>query len=148
MLPEPYHSIVERWLNAGGKILPVPFGVSGKRYVFRDLSTVIGMIGWVARFGIRHVPAESLPFIMQGELSVPAARAGMMWHLIENQNGRATVGSLMRSLQLGQACIEATLHLLEHRRAIARAGDRPVRFTAQGAPPSWEDFIRNEQRAA
>lgn len=145
MLPEPYAGIVNGWIARGGRILQVPFGISGKVYGFRELSVVYGMRGWVERFGIRHVPADSLPFIMTGELSVPAARAGLVWHQVQNQGGRASVGSLMRSMGLSQACIEAALDQLEHRGAVRRAGERPARFTALGAAPSWEDFIRNER---
>lgn len=148
MLPEPFRSLVKCYLENGGQVLPVPFGVSGKVYGFRELSAVYGMRGWVERFGIRHVPAESLPFIMSGELSVPAARAGMVWHLVEDQAGRATIGKLMRVLQLSQACVEATLDLLERRGVVQRDGGWPARFTAQGSLPSWEDFIRNEKKRA
>lgn len=151
MLPEPFSTIVQAYITRGGQVLTVPFGISGKVYGFRELSVVYGMRGWVERFGVRHVPQDSVPFILAGQLSVPAARAELVWDLVRAQDGRATITALSRSLGLSRPCIEAVLDLLERAGAVRRVAAQhpaPDHFTTSGPAPRWSDFLRDEQRAA
>lgn len=149
MLREPELSIVQAFFDAGGRVLQVPFGISGRAFGFREMSTIIGMRGWVQRFGIRHVPQESLPFIMAGQLSVPAARAELVWDLVRANNNRATISALAKALGLSPPSIGVVLEFLQSIGAVMRDDRaRPARFCANDPQPDWRLYLKTERRVA
>lgn len=148
MLREPEASIVRAYLSNGGEVKRVPFGISGHVYGFQEESAVLGRRGWAVRFGVRHIPLDVLPFVMAGVVSVPIARADLVWELVHANDGRATIAALAKALGLSGPCIGVVLEFLESIEAVVRQQCRPARFVAIGKAPDWRRYIKGERRAA
>lgn len=152
MLPEPEMTLVARYLDCGGAIKEIPFGVSGASWSFGKTARQSGSWGAVRRYGGLHIEAAAMPHIAAGELTVAQARVGFVWTLLR-RNGPMTVTELVLALRLSDRTLRATTRaLIALGAAQMLMADGPRKLAALERPraPHWRDFLETagESRAA
>jgi hypothetical protein len=149
MLHEPEASMVAAWIDGGGKIRLVPFGVSGKVWRFADLARNTGMWASFKRYGAKHIENGALPHIAYGEISAAQARVGVVWEALRAR-GPMYAEQLGRAIDLEKNAARRVLHELVAIGAGAWVPDaRFATVRALGAtPPHWKDYLPAQSRAA
>lgn len=150
MLHEPELSLVKSWLDNGGAVKAVPFGVSGDAWTFAQVARQSGCWGSFKRYGGLHIAAEAMGFIAQGQITAAQARVGLVWELLRLR-GAMSVPHLSLVLQLSKPtvrCVLAELLKIDAIEALPCMKPLHLRAADLPRPPHWSDYLQGESRAA
>lgn len=142
MLHEPEARLVRAWLDSGGMIQLVPFGISGKAWCFAQLARRSGAWGAFKRYGGKHIEPAALAYIAGGQITAAQARVGMAWQILRDR-GPMYAEQLARATALDRNAARRVLTELiaiECGEAVANAAFLTVRATG-AAPPHWSDYL-------
>lgn len=150
MLREPERSLVQDWLDKGGKIKPVPFGVSGDAWCFAVVARQMGAYGTFKRYGGLHIDAGALPYIARGEITAAQARVGFVWALLKVR-GPLTISELSQALHLSRRTASMVLHEMTKAgvlQVLIGKGAQKLCAVDLARPPHWTDYLPAVVQAA
>jgi hypothetical protein len=144
---------VQIYLDNGGTIQPVPFGLSGiHESNFICNSRHFGFMAWVRRYGRAALPFEAIEYLEAGRLTVVQCQAPVVWVTLDRAkpDGLGTV-AISTTIRIAEAAVRRSLSLLERHELIdSYRVSRHVRYRAIGErAPNWKTFMQlNSRREA
>lgn len=134
--------LVADYLDRGGIVTQVAFGVSGHCYGFRVSATTAGRIGWWKRYGLKGVPADAKREILRGHISLAAARVELVWDALAAGDHGLVFTEVMAATSLAQEPAENTLELLLRSGHARKVMNGRVRFEAVPPRPTWTQWLQ------
>lgn len=150
MLHDPELSLVRAWLDKGGAVQRVPFGVSGDVWCFAMVARQSGAYGAFKRYGGLHIEAAALPHIARGEISAAQARVGFVWALLKLR-GPLTIKELATALHFSRDTARPILHEMTKNgtvQVLIGKGAQKLCAVDLPRPPHWTDYLPAQAQAA
>lgn len=135
--------LIADYFARGGQITRVPFAVSG--YHTRARVLAAGRRGWVSKYGITAVPAESLGAVAAGLITLAEARVDLVWSaLIARSDSAAkkpTLTDIGRALGLYPHQVAPVIAVLARDGFVQREA-RALTLIPRPCQPSWINYVR------